>query len=131
MAASARSPSPPLKPSPGGKGEDALRRRSRGRGRRAVRESRALNRPVGAEAHRLGAGTRVGDHIDHGWLTGLHGGLGAFQGGANLVRLLDVLTVTSKNLGELVVAGETEVATGHATHGGPPPIVAHHDQDGN
>jgi hypothetical protein len=64
---------------------------------------RTLNRPVGAEAHRLGTRARVSDHIDQRRLAGLDGGLGAFQGGANVVWLLDVLAVTAKHLGELVV----------------------------
>src|SRR5712692_10251746 len=81
------------------------------------REGQALNCAVGAKAHRLGAGPRVGDHVDHRWLASLHGGVGALQGRTNLVRFLDVLAMAPKHLRELIVAGEAEVAASHTTHG--------------
>src|SRR5882724_10579035 len=99
------------------------------RGRR--RRAQALNGAVGAKADRLGAGSWVGDHIDHCWLAGLYCGIGTLQGRTNLVRCLDILAVATKHLRELIVAGEAEVAASHTPHGSPAAVVTHHDQDGD
>src|SRR6266700_4157480 len=66
-------------------------------------------RGVRGEAYGLRPRLVVGDHVDHG---GLARGIGALQGGANVVRLLHEFTMRAQVLGELVVTRVTEVAPG-------------------
>src|SRR5687767_1482000 len=64
-------------------------------------------RRVGGEAHGLRPCLVVGDHVHHGRLAG---GEGAFQGGPDLVRLLDEFAVGAQLLGDTVVARVAEIA---------------------
>src|SRR5579863_2171220 len=92
---------------------------------------------VVGEIHSRRTRARIGDDVDHG---GFSRGRGAFERGADVLRLVDVLAVSAEDLSHLVIAAEAEVAAGAHTAEGRPAavvvddgqhrdVVAHHGVD--
>src|SRR6266545_967191 len=90
----------------------------------------ALLSGVGREADCRSAHPVVGLDVDHGRLAGR---IGPLERRSDLVRLLDELAVPAEVLGDLVVAGVAEVASGLVLLRvrGPAAVVADHDEDGD
>src|SRR5438874_8219380 len=104
--------------------------RVRGEGWGGGRPSQSSGRVVG-ELDGAGAGAVVGFDVDEGDAAVVDLFLGAFEGRADVFRVLDVFAVAAEALGHLVVAGVAEVATGLVALGvgGPAAVQADDDED--